>query len=145
MDWILRIPLHYALSQCWRISGNATEARRHALALLELAAQPKERTYLGLAHVALAECEILEQQPKKAFDRVEQASAAIDQANIPLADSRISLTAARVCEQEGRPEVAARYRKKGLEVLNKLANSLDETDRLRHSLLESSVFKELSS
>jgi DNA-binding winged helix-turn-helix (wHTH) protein len=143
MDWILRIPLHYALSLCWLSRGDAIEARRQAHELFELAAQPRERTYLALAHLALAESEILEQHPKNAFEQIEQSRAVIGGAKVPLAECRISATAARVYGQQGQAEEALLHQNRALEVLNELARSLDETDRLRHSLLSSAVMKSL--
>jgi len=144
MDWILRLPLHYALSRCWLSIGDCEEARLHALTLFELAEQPKERTYMALAKAVIAESAILGGDLGTAADNLEQAKATIQQAKLPLAEWRISTVAAAVCEQEGRAKDAAVLRRSALDVVNKLANSLDEKDRLRHSLLDYPEIKDLS-
>ena len=94
---------------------------------------------MSLAHIALARSDLMEQRVEGASDHVRQARAAIDQVTAPIAEWRISQFAASVCEQEGRSEQAALHRRRAFDVLNQLAHSLDETDRLRHSLLDSAV------
>ena len=68
---------------------------------------------------------------------VAKALTVIEGVNAPLAEWRVRATAARLHEQRGRAEKATQNRRRGLEVLNLLADSLDETDRLRASLLGS--------
>jgi tetratricopeptide (TPR) repeat protein len=143
MDWILRIPLQYALSRCFLKSGNRAQARLHAIALFELAEQPRERTYMALAKAAIAESEFLAQDIRTALNNIEQASALIVQATAPLAEWRISSIAATVCEQEGLEAEAESFNRRAFDVLDKLANSLDEKDRLRHSLLDYPEIKSL--
>lgn len=144
MDWILRIPMHYALSRCWLSIGNCDEASLHAHTLFELADQPKERTYMALAKAVIAESAILGGDLRTATENLEQAKATIEQADSPLAEWRISTVAAAICEQEGRATEAAVLRKSALDVINKLSNSLDHRDRLRDSLLDSPEVKSLS-
>ena len=144
MDWILRIPLHYALSQSWLRRGGREEAQLHAIALFELAAQPKERTYMALAQTLLAESALLGQDLKAASDHLEKARTTIEQVEAPLAQWRISSVSAAVCEQEGHAKEAAVHRRRAFEGVNKLACSLDARDSLRLSLLEYPDIKRLS-
>jgi hypothetical protein len=65
----------------------------------------------------------------------------IEGVNAPLAEWRVWAAAAKLDEQTGRTEDAAQHRRRGLEVLNRLAETLDESDRLRHSLLGSTFFR----
>ena len=116
---------------------------RNAQALLNLAAQPREATYLALAHVAIAECEIMEREVRQALNSLEKASATIARVNAPLAEWRISSVTAVICEQEGLEDEGALLATRAFNVRDKLAQSLDEKDRLRQSLLDSAAIKDL--
>jgi DNA-binding winged helix-turn-helix (wHTH) protein/tetratricopeptide (TPR) repeat protein/CheY-like chemotaxis protein len=139
MDWVLRILLHYALSRYWLSQGKPEEARRDAERVCELATPPGERTYLALAHLVIAEIAIESRDWNAADAAVSQSMNVLEGVHAPLAEWRVGATAARLQEQKGRTEQAAQHRRRGLEVLNQLAESLDETDRLRHSLVGSTV------
>ena len=143
MDWVLRIPLHHALSRYWLAQGRPAEARREAERVCELAGPPGERTYLALAHLVIAETAMGSRDWNAADTAVAQSLKVIEGFNAPLAEWRVCLAAEKRQEQKGRIEEAAQHRRRGLEVLNRLADSLDETDRLRHSLLGSTVVQNI--
>jgi tetratricopeptide (TPR) repeat protein len=135
MDWILRILLHHALSLCWLAQGKLSEARRDAERVCELAGPPGEKTYLALAHLTIAETAQESRDARGAGEALDRAFRVIEGTNVPLAEWRVYEAAARLHEQNGDAEEAARHRESSLKLLNRLAESLDETDRLRHSLL----------
>jgi DNA-binding winged helix-turn-helix (wHTH) protein/tetratricopeptide (TPR) repeat protein len=142
MDWVLRILLHQALSRCWLAQGKFIEARQDAERVCELAGPPGEKTYLALAHVTIAET--MESRDSDGADAaLGKALTIIEGINAPLAEWRVHLAAARLGEQNGRTEHAARHRSRSLEVLKRLAESLSETDGLRHSLVGSVVVEHL--
>jgi DNA-binding winged helix-turn-helix (wHTH) protein/tetratricopeptide (TPR) repeat protein len=139
MDWVLRILLHYALSRYWLAQGKPEEARRDAERVCELAAPPGERTYLALARLVIAEIAIESRDWNAADAAVSESKKALEGVHAPLAEWRVCAVAARLQELRDRTEEAAQLRKRGLEALNQLAESLDETDRLRQSLLGSTI------
>ncbi|HSE37744.1 MAG TPA: AAA family ATPase [Blastocatellia bacterium] len=139
MDWVLRILLHHALSRGWLAQGKLTEARQGAERVYQLAGPPGERTYLALAHLTIAEAAMRRRDSNEADASLDRARRMIEGINAPLAEWRVYAAAATLHEQRGSAEEAARQRRCGLEVLNRLANSLDETDRLRDSLLGANV------
>jgi tetratricopeptide (TPR) repeat protein len=143
MDWVLRILLHYALSRYWFHQGEFAEALQHAERVRELAAPPGERTYLALAQLVIAEIAIETRDWNGADAAVSQSMKVIEGVDAPLAEWHVVAASARLLEHKGRTEEAAHQRRRGLEVLTRLAESLDETDRLRQSLLGSTVVQNL--
>jgi hypothetical protein len=144
MDWILRIPLHYALSLCWLSRGDAMEARRQAYALSELA-RSREKEPTWRSHILRSQNPKFWSNTRRThLNKSSSPAPLIGGAKVPLAEWRISATAAKVCGQQGQAEEAALHQNRALDVLNELARSLDETDRLRHSLLSSAVMKSLT-
>ena len=143
MDWVLRILLHDALSRHWLAQGNLAEARNEAERVCELAAPPGEKTYLALARLVIAEAAMAAGDWDAADAAIAQALTMLEGLNAPLAEWRVCLAAAKIHEQRGRSQEATRQRRRGLEVLIGLAHSMDETDRLRHSLLQSTVVQNL--
>ena len=141
MDWVLRILLHHALSRYWLAKGKPAEARQDAERVFELASRSGEATYLALAHLLIAEIAIESRDWNAADVALTQSMKVIEEVNAPLAEWRVWAAAAKLHEQKGRIEEAALDRQRGLEVLNRLAESLDETDSLRHSLLGSTFFR----
>ena len=139
MDWVLRILLHHALSRYWLAQCNPVESRRHAERVCELAGPPAEKTYLALGHLVIAEAGLESRDLNAAETAVARALKLIEGVNAPLAEWRVYAAAAKLNEQTGRTEEAAQYRRRSLEVLDRLAGSLDEADRLRDSLLGSTV------
>jgi DNA-binding winged helix-turn-helix (wHTH) protein/tetratricopeptide (TPR) repeat protein len=143
MDWILRLLLHHGLSRYWLARRDLSKAKREAERALAMAALPGERTYVALAHLGVAEVEMKAGDWKSADSVLGQALAAIDGLEAPLAAWRVHLAAAHVCEKIGRAADATLHRRRSLEVINRLAKSLEEADRLRSSLLTSEVIKNL--
>jgi DNA-binding winged helix-turn-helix (wHTH) protein/tetratricopeptide (TPR) repeat protein len=134
MDWILRLPLHDGLSRCWLSQGELARARHEAETLRELAAPPGERTYLALAHRTLAEIAMAAGQWDEAENDVSLALAALEGTEAPSAEWRVRATTAQLYEQLGHVAEAARHWRRSADALDRLAESLDEDDRLRKSL-----------
>ena len=143
MDWILRLLLHDGLSRYWLAQGEFAQARLEAEALRGLALSSGEKTYLALAHRTLAEIALASEQWDEAENEVSLALATLERAEAPLAEYRVSGTAAQLCEQLGRTTEAADHRRRSLETLNRLAGSLGEADRLRQSLLDRLASKDV--
>jgi hypothetical protein len=143
MDWILRILLHHALSRYWLSQRKLAEARHEAVRLCELAGQPRERTYLALSHLLIAETAIESEDWNAAEAAITESLRAIEGANAPLAEWRVCAAASKLYAQTRRERDADRYRQRALEVLTQLADSLEETDRLRLSLLASPIVQSL--
>jgi hypothetical protein len=143
MDWILRIPHHYGLSRYWLAQGQPAQARREAERVCELAAQPGERTYPALGHQTLAEVAMVKPglgpNPGTNFEEAEaaitKALATLDDAEAPLAQWRVHMTAAQLYERLGRSADAVDSWRRSADTLLQLANSLDPDDPLRESLL----------
>jgi tetratricopeptide (TPR) repeat protein len=134
MDWILRILLHYGLSHYWLSQNQPVRAKEEAERLCEIARKPGERTYLALGYQALAEIAIQTQNWKEAEIEISRALAALDSAEAPLAEWRVCATAAQIAEHLRQHSKAAGYWRRSADVLNSLADSLDENDPLRESL-----------
>jgi tetratricopeptide (TPR) repeat protein len=143
MDWVLRILLHHALSRYWLAQGRPEEARREAERVCELAGPPGEKTYLALAHLVMAETTMESGDRDAADAAVNKSLMVIQGVDAPLAEWRVCAIAAKLSELNGRTAEATRHRRRGLEVLNRLAGSLDPTDRLRDSLLRATVTRNI--
>jgi DNA-binding winged helix-turn-helix (wHTH) protein/tetratricopeptide (TPR) repeat protein len=135
IEWILRLPMQYGLSQSLLGQGELTRARQEAETLCELASLPGERTYVALGRKTLAEIALAEGELAKAEEEIEQALGALNGSDIPLAEWRVHATAAAVYAKAGQAAEAAQHWTKRSDVLRKLADSLDESDDLRVSLL----------
>ena len=145
MDWILRILLHHALSRYWLAQRNPAEARREAERVCELAAPPGERTYLALANLVIAEAAMQSGDWNAADAAIGESLTVIQGVSAPLAEWRVCAVAAKLEEQRGRNAESTRHQRRSLEVLNRLADSLHQSDRLRDSLTTSAHLRPLSS
>jgi DNA-binding winged helix-turn-helix (wHTH) protein/tetratricopeptide (TPR) repeat protein len=143
MDWILQIVLHYALSRCRLAQGNALEARREAELVRELAEPPGERTYLALAHLLIAETAMNDADWNEADAAVERAINVTAGADAPMAEWRVWAVAARLNELRGFSGEATDQWQRSLQGLNRLADSLEKSDRLHDSILGAAVFQNI--
>ena len=135
MEWMFRLPLQYGLSLCLLGEGELVRARQEAETLCELASLPGERTYVALGRQVLAEIALAGGDWDLADREITHALDSLKGAEVPLAEWRVYATLATVCETTGRPDEAAQHRTKSAYVRRRLADSLDESDDLRTSLL----------
>jgi DNA-binding winged helix-turn-helix (wHTH) protein/tetratricopeptide (TPR) repeat protein len=135
MDWIWQMLLRYGLSRYWLTQSEYARARQEAERLCALAAQPGERTYLALGRRMLAEVAMAERNWDQAEAEIGRALAVLEGVEAPLAEWRVYATAAQLHERQGRKAEADSFWAQGVAVLNRLADSLKDTDPLRQSLL----------
>jgi tetratricopeptide (TPR) repeat protein len=135
MEWMFRLPLQYGLSLCLLGQGELVRARQEAETLCELASLPGERTYVALGRQMLAEVALAGGDWNRADREITHALDSLKGAEVPLAEWRVYATLATVCETTGRPDEAAQHRTKSAYLRRQLADSLDESDELRTSLL----------
>ena len=102
MDWIWQMPLRLGLSEYWLVQKEYNQARQEAERLLEIAAQPGERTYLALGHRMLAEIAAAQRKWEESEKEARQAVVVLDGTEAPLAEWRVYATAARLAEQRRR-------------------------------------------
>ena len=125
VEWILHQPLHLGLSACALAAGELARARDEAERVCALAAQPGERTYLGLGHRAVAAAAIAERRWDDAERALAAAHAVVDGGAAPLAEWQVWATAAALAEAVGRSDDAAQHQARSAAVLDRLAASLD--------------------
>jgi hypothetical protein len=135
MDRIFYPLFYQGFCEYWLAQGDLRQARREATRLCELAILPPERTYLAIGHQLLAKVAIAEQRWDGAQSELARALEIIEVAEIPLAAWRVYATAADLHYRQGHTSEAEVYWHRGADVIHKLADSLEETDPLRHSLL----------
>ena len=135
MDGIFYSLFHQGFCEYWLAQGNLRQARREATRLCELAMLPPERTYLAIGHQLLAKVAIAEQAWDEAQAQVSRALAIVEGAEVPLAAWRVYATAAELHRCKGHTVEVETYRRRGVEVIQALADSLDDNDLLRPSLL----------
>jgi DNA-binding winged helix-turn-helix (wHTH) protein/tetratricopeptide (TPR) repeat protein len=135
MEWIFRLPLQYGLCRSLLGIGELDRARKAAEALCEDAMLPGERTYVALGHQTLAEIALVTDEQNRAAQEITHALEVLKGGSAPLAEWRVHETAAQVCERIGHTDTAVQHRASRANVLQRLAESLDESDELRSSLL----------
>jgi DNA-binding winged helix-turn-helix (wHTH) protein/tetratricopeptide (TPR) repeat protein len=135
MDWILRLPLHLGLAECWLAQGQVERARREAVVLCELAARPPERTYLALGRRMLAETARIAGDRVRAGRELALALSVLDRAEAPLAEWRVHEAAARLYGERKQTTRARHHRAQGAAVLTRLADSLRDWPELTRCLL----------
>lgn len=135
MDWILRLPLHLGLAECWLAQGQLEQARGETVVLCELAARPPERTYLALGRLMLAEIARIAGDRVAAERELALALSVLDGAEAPLAEWRVHGAAATLYREHRQASRASRHRTQGAAVLARLAGSLRNWPELARCLL----------
>jgi hypothetical protein len=128
VEWILHQPLHLGFSACALAAGELGRAGEEAERVCVLAAQPGERTYLGLGHRARAAAAIAARRWDDAERSLAAARAAVEGGGAPLAEWQVWITAAALAAARGRSTDAAQQRARGAAVLDRLAKSLDDVE-----------------
>lgn len=96
LDWIFHLPLARARAELWLRRREFARGRQDALRVCELAALSGQRTYLALGKRLLAEIAIAEGHHEEAESQIEQARAAIENFEAPLAEWRVFATSAEI-------------------------------------------------
>jgi DNA-binding winged helix-turn-helix (wHTH) protein/Cdc6-like AAA superfamily ATPase len=133
-DWYWRLPLEWGLANVALMDGDLSEATTHAARLVQLATHTEERTWQGLAWEMRARVALEQGAAEEAVAHIEQAIAATQHFQTPLADWRIHRTAARAYEKRGEPQAAAQHVALSSAKKVVLAASLPIGHRLRETL-----------
>jgi DNA-binding winged helix-turn-helix (wHTH) protein len=133
LDWIFHLPLARARAELWLRRREFARGRQDASRLCELAALSGQRTYLALGRRLLAEIAIAEGHHEEAESQIEQARAAIENFEAPLAEWRVFATAAEIARLLARPG-AAEYRARAAAVVKRISASMDAREPLRQAL-----------
>ncbi|MGX2030586.1 MULTISPECIES: AAA family ATPase [Methylocaldum] len=135
MDWYLRPLFHLGLGEYWLTQGQWEKAEEQANKVCELSALPPDPAYLALGHRLLAEVAMGRKALDTAGAEVEQALSHLGTIEAALAAWRVYATAAELDSRRGRLPEAETYRHRSAAILRGLAESMDEADCLRQSLL----------
>ncbi len=135
MDWIWLMPLHQSLSDYWLQQGDAQRARREAQLVIEMASPSGEKTYLAQAWCRQAEIALAQRQWPEARRQLDEALALVATADIPSAAWRVYAVAAQLEEQCGDRSRAEAYCQQSADLLQQLADALEDAEELRQRFL----------
>ncbi|BBA32369.1 adenylate cyclase / guanylate cyclase [Methylocaldum marinum] len=136
MDWYLRPLFYLGSGEYWLTQDQWENVEEQAGKLCELAALPPDPAYLALGHRLLAEVAIGRNALDTASAEVEQALSFLGKVEAPIAEWQVYATAAKLDSRKGHLQEAETYRCRSAEVLRRLADSMDQADALRQSLLQ---------
>ncbi len=136
MDASIYPELFFNQAQYFIETGDLPRARRKALELHAIAAEPGERTYVALAHGLIARIACFEGDAGEARERLGEAIAIVEAAETPLAAWRVFAWAAAFFEDAGETAEAAAARARCEAVIAALAQGFEAADPLRASLFE---------
>jgi DNA-binding winged helix-turn-helix (wHTH) protein/tetratricopeptide (TPR) repeat protein len=126
--------LYLAASECRLAQGDLPGARQEACRLCEIAEKPPERTYLAHGHRLLAEITMSVRAWGPANAEIDKALEIVNAGDVPLAAWRVHATAAALFDHQGRSSDAATQRRRGMEVIDAIATSLEPADPWRIAL-----------
>jgi len=135
MDWIWEMPLRLSLASAWLRRHNYENASQDARRALKTAQQSREKTYMALASLILAEICYEEGDLKAASEHSATAVDFVEMAILPLAAERVYLIAARISQKQSKSKTAGEYVNRAKKAREELAYSLQAAPELRESLL----------
>jgi len=136
-DWYWRLVQRWALTNLWLSRGDLDQAAEHADLLLASATATAERTWQSLAWEANARI-ALRLNDTRAHELIENAIAAIDGFEAPVAGWQAHATAADIARALGESSAAARHQSKSRNIIVKLADSFGpDGDAHRRAFLDS--------
>jgi DNA-binding winged helix-turn-helix (wHTH) protein/tetratricopeptide (TPR) repeat protein len=135
MRSILLMPLSLGLGQYWLARRQFGRTREQMQELCRLAAMSGERTYLALGRQGLAEAALAQRDLPAAERELSEALHAVDGYEVPLAEWRVCVTAARTELARGHRATADAYWTRSAAVLDRLAASLKDDGDLYRSFL----------
>ncbi|MEZ6059240.1 MAG: AAA family ATPase [Planctomycetaceae bacterium] len=125
MDWIWKMPLHYATAQCHLKLGNLDAARELAANLQQAAAFPRGLTHEALSHQLLCEASLCDGDTRAAQAHIAPALDIVRTAHLPLAEWRVLQTAADAFQKNSRRSTV--FAKDSRSAFARLISGLDET------------------
>ncbi len=135
MDWIWLMPLHESRSDFWLQQRDYARAHGEAQAVVDMASQSGEATYLAQAWCRQAEVALARQQWPEAQGHLDKALERVAATEVPLAAWRVYAVAAQLAQQGGDPCRAEAYCIQSAAVIQGLADSLGEAEGLRQCFL----------
>ncbi|WP_026609087.1 ATP-binding protein [Methylocaldum szegediense] len=144
MDQYLMPLFHLGLGEYWFTQSEWKKAEEHAEKVCALSALPPDPTHRALGHRLLAETAIARKEMDRARTEIGHALSWLGKTEAPVAAWRVYATAAQVESVCGNSQVAATYRHRSAEILGRVVQSMDKTDRLRQSLLEHPLLADLA-
>jgi DNA-binding winged helix-turn-helix (wHTH) protein/tetratricopeptide (TPR) repeat protein len=135
METVFQPLFYHSLCEYWLAIGNMVQARQNANNLYEIARRPPEHTYLAQSHRLLAKIAIAEGCLEEARIQLSRAISIVEQSDVPLAAWRIYATAAEFYESAGEIGQADKFKRLCDNVIHSLAETLDQNDKLRSSLI----------
>jgi len=133
-DWYWRLSLEWGLANLALMEGELEEAMTHVARLVKLATDTEERTWQGLSWEVQARVALQLGAVTDAVHHIDEAIAATQHFQTPLADWRIHRTASVAYRLSGDMETAARHAEIATAKKAALAASLPAGHRLRDTL-----------
>ena len=128
-DWYWRLVQRSALTNLWLSRGDLTRAAEHAEAFLASATATAERTWQALAWQTNARLALRMSDTQAAQALIENALAAIDGYDAPVAAWQVHATAADIARARG-DRTAARHQSTSRNIVLALADSLGPNEHL---------------
>ncbi|QPF94368.1 ATP-binding protein [Bradyrhizobium commune] len=135
LDFTIYTQLYHCLGEYGLQTGDLAQARSSAAKLHDYAAPAPDRNHLVQALGLLAKIACAAGDLDEARLQLARALSVLDNADMPLAAWRIHRTAAEIYASLGEAAEAARHRVRFEQIIRKLAENFDPTDKLRSSLL----------
>ncbi|HLG16608.1 MAG TPA: AAA family ATPase [Blastocatellia bacterium] len=136
LAWFWKMPMHCAMSELWLARGDIAAARLDADRLREVSDRNADQAWQARARQLSARVAIAEWDYAQAESDISEALTLITKVEAPLMFWRIHETAADLCGLSGRLEQAEGHRQLSSKTLLDVANSLDEDEPMRQSLLD---------
>ena len=134
-DWHRGLMLDWALTNLWVERGDLARAGDEGAAFLEHATRTLEATWRGLALETNARIALASGDQQRATDLAEQAMAAVQGVEAPVAAWQVYATAADLARAEGDSAGAACRHQKSREVVRRLADSLGPREASQRTFL----------
>jgi DNA-binding winged helix-turn-helix (wHTH) protein/tetratricopeptide (TPR) repeat protein len=135
LDWYWRILGLFGLSSAWLATGDFPNARRDADLFLQAALSCADRSLQALAWALEAQVVQAEGAWAVARDCIEKAFAAVNDLDVPIFGWRVHIIAAEVFHGARDSKAAEQHRASAERLILGLANSFEEGEPLRESIL----------
>jgi len=139
LDWYWRLVGHLGLSQGYLAAGQMEKAAEGADQALRAALSTRDRAMQARAWEGCARVAHCRRDWKRAVECLEKAHGVLEDQEIAYAAWRVSATAAECFAAMGEAERAEAERRRAAKVVRRLAESFEEGEPLRTTLLESAA------
>jgi hypothetical protein len=143
LHWYWRVLGLFGLSSTWLATGNSPNARRDADLFLQAALSCADQSLQALAWAVKAQMVQAERSWPDATDCIEKALAAADDFEAPIFAWRVHLIAAEFYQGTRDSKAAEQHRPCAEALILGLANSFEEGEALRESLLSAVPFRRI--